>query len=81
MSFLKNIKTPEQLATEKSIAEKKQRVRELQLHLDNTDHKTFSDYEPKEGESLEAIIANRSAWRSEIRQLQSEIPDELVIEE
>jgi len=67
-------KTPEQIATEQEIATKRQRIRELQTKLDNTDYKTFSDYEPKEGEDLQAVIANRCEWRNEIRELLSTIP-------
>jgi len=68
-------KTPEQLTTEQELATKRQRIRELQTKLDNTDHKTFSDYTPKEGEDLQVVIAKRCEWRNEIRELLSTIPN------
>ena len=71
MSFLKNVKTAEQLALEAESATKRNRERELIALLDGTDHKVFPDYEPKEGEDLEAIKASRSEWRSEIRGIQA----------
>lgn len=71
MSFLKNIKTSDHLALEAEVATKRSRESELQKLLDNTDHKVYPDYEPKEGEDLEDIKASRSEWRSEIRSIQS----------
>ena len=71
MSFLVNIKTSEQLALEAEATSNRSRVSELQKLLNNTDHKVYPDYEPKEGEDLEAIIASRSEWRSEIRGIQA----------
>lgn len=62
-------KTPEQLEQEKQQRESKARIRDLQKLLDDTDHKVFPDYEPKEGEDLEVIKADRSEWRTEIRGL------------
>lgn len=71
MSFLKNIKTSDQLALEAEVATKRLRENELQRMLDNTDHKVYPDYEPKEGEDLGDIIASRSEWRLEIRGIQA----------
>lgn len=40
---------------------------EAQAYLDNTDHKTYTDYEPKVGEDVAAIIAKRSQARAFLR--------------
>lgn len=71
MSFLTNIKTAEQLTLETEAAIKRSRETDLQKLLDDTDHKVYPDYEPEEGEDLEAIIASRSEWRSDIRGIQA----------
>lgn len=68
-------KTPEQLEQENQQRENKYRIRELQKLLDDTDHKFYGDYEPKEGEDLDAIKANRSEWRAEIRDLIESLPE------
>ena len=64
-------KTPEDLALQKEIADKRNREKELQKLLDDTDHKVLPDYDKKEGEDLDAIKASRSEWRSEIREVQA----------
>ena len=51
---------------------KRNRLRELRRQLDETDHKTFADYEPKEGEDVEAIKSERREWRREVRELIAE---------
>ena len=40
---------------------------EAQAYLDKTDHKFYGDYEPKEGEDLEAIRVKRSEARALLR--------------
>ena len=52
--------TPEQLA--------QQAKAEAQAYLDKTDHKFYGDYEPKEGEDLEAIRVKRSEARALLRE-------------
>ena len=51
--------TPEKLA--------QQAKAEAQAYLDKTDHKFYGDYEPKEGEDLEAIRVKRSEARALLR--------------
>ena len=46
-----------------------------QTYLDKTDHKFYGDYEPKEGEDLEAIRLKRSEARTLLR---GETPTEVV---
>lgn len=60
-----------QVELEKEIPTKRKRERELQSLLDKTDHKEYPSYEAKEGEDLESVIANRKAWRAEIREVQA----------
>ena len=64
-------KTPEDLALQKEIADKRNHERDLQKLLDNTDHKVLPDYDQKEAEDLEVIKDQRSKWRSEIRDVQN----------
>lgn len=40
---------------------------EAQAYLDKTDHKTYTDYEPKVGENIAAILAKRSQARAFLR--------------
>lgn len=60
-----------QVKFETFVSEKRRRERELQKNLDDTDHKTFADYEPKPGEDIDAIKTQRSTWRAEIREVQA----------
>ena len=64
--------TPEPEFTEAELAEqtKQSRIAELKHLLASTDYKDLPNYQPKEGESKEAIIAERNAWRNEIRELE-----------
>ena len=71
--MFKVIKTPEQIAQEKAKREAEQRIAELKRNLSNTDYKDLPSYKPKEGELIEEVIAQRDAWREEIRVLESEI--------
>ena len=64
------IKSKAQVELENQIAESRKQERELKKLLDSTDHKTFSDYEPREGEDVADIIEKRSEWRAEIREVQ-----------
>ncbi len=43
------------------------KVAEAQSYLNSTDHKMFSDYEPKSGEDLDAIKTQRKTYRDFIR--------------
>lgn len=44
-----------------------------QEYLDNTDFKMFPNYDPKEGENLEDIIAKRKVAREFIRSYQRDV--------
>lgn len=66
MSFLTNIKTPEQIALETEAATKRTRERELIALLNNTDFKVAADYDQPIGDLKE----QRQAWRDEVRQIQ-----------
>ena len=68
MTF-KNIKSAEDLAQEKVQADAQTRINELKQLLNESDHKNLPNYKPKQGEDLVAVIAERDAWRNEIRQL------------
>jgi hypothetical protein len=50
-----------------------QQITELKQKLADTDYKDLPSYKPKEGELIEEVIAQRDAWREEIRVLESEI--------
>lgn len=69
-------KTKEQVQKEKEIELLNEQIQKLKLNLEDTDHKVFTDYEPKEGEDLEAIIQQRSDWRTEVRRLIKLLEDE-----
>lgn len=45
------------------------RIEELKLLLEKSDHKEFPSYVAKEGEDINTIIEQRVAWRAEIRSL------------
>ena len=70
-----NIKTAEQLAQEKAQADAQARVNKLKKLLSDSDHKDLPNYKPKQGEDLVKVIAERDAWREEIRQLQLTLED------
>ena len=67
-----NIKTAEQLAAEKLNNERIARVAELKRNLAETDYITLPDYDKDKPE----ILADRQAWRDEIRQLETLIVPE-----
>ena len=73
--MFKNIKTAEQLAQEKAQADAQARINELKQLLNDSDHKDLPNYKPKQGEDLVEVIAERDAWREEIRQLQLTLED------
>ena len=66
MSFLKNIKTGEQLQAEKEAAANNARIAELTKLLSDTDFKVMPDYDKPIGDLKE----QRQSWRDEIRALQ-----------
>ena len=68
MTF-KNIKSAEQLAQEKAQAEAQARISELKQKLRDTDYVTLPDYDKDKPE----ILADRQAWRDEIRQLEQSL--------
>ena len=61
-----NIKTTEQLAAEKLDQERIARVAELKRNLAETDYVTLPDYDKDKPE----VLADRQAWRDEIRSLE-----------
>jgi hypothetical protein len=64
--MFKNIKTAEQLAQEKTQAEAEARIAELKRNLAETDYVTLPDYDKDKPE----VLADRQAWRDEIRALE-----------
>ena len=60
------MKTAEQLAAEKLNQERIARVAELKRNLAETDYVTLPDYDKDKPE----ILADRQAWRKEIRELE-----------
>ena len=68
MAF-KNIKSAEQLAQEKAQADAQARISELKQKLRETDYLTLPDYDKDKPE----ILADRQAWRDEIRQLEQSL--------
>ena len=61
-----NIKTAEQLAAENLNNERIARVAELKRNLAETDYVTLPDYDKDKPE----VLADRQAWRDEIRSLE-----------
>ena len=61
-----NIKTAEQIEAEKLNNERIARVAELKRKLAETDYVTLPDYDKDKPE----ILADRQAWRDEIRELE-----------
>ena len=66
------MKTAEQLAAEKLNNERIARVAELKRNLAETDYVTLPDYDKDKPE----VLADRQAWRDEIRQLEPMIISE-----
>lgn len=64
--MFKSIKTAEQLQAEKDQAAKEQRIAELKRLLAETDYVALSDYDKDKSD----VIAQRQAWRAEIRSLE-----------
>ena len=67
-----NIKTAEQLVAEKLNNERIARVAELKRNLAETDYITLPDYDKDKPE----VLADRQAWRDEIRQIEPMITSE-----
>ena len=61
------MKTAEQLAAEKLNQERIARVAELKRKLAETDYVTLPDYDKDKPE----VLAQRQAWRDEIRELKA----------
>ena len=74
MSFLKNVRTAEQLTLEAEAATKRARERELIALLDGSDFKVAADYDQPVGDLKE----QRQAWRDEARQIQQWLEDNVV---
>jgi hypothetical protein len=66
MIDISKIKTAEQKATEASQAAKQERIAELKQLLRDTDHVALSDYDKEKPD----VLAQRQAWRDEIRALE-----------
>ena len=64
--MFKEIKTAEQIADDKAKQQAEQRIAELKSKLASTDYVTLSDYDKDKPE----ILADRQAWRDEVRQLE-----------
>jgi hypothetical protein len=65
--MFKQIKTAEQLAAEKAQVEREARIAEIKALLTESDYKVLPDYDKPD----EAIVAQRQAWRDEIRALEA----------
>jgi len=63
--MFKQIKTAEQIAAEKAQVEREARIAELKTLLAKSDYKVLPDYDNPD----EVIVAQRQAWRDEIRSL------------
>jgi hypothetical protein len=66
MIDLSKIKTAEQKAAEAAQAAKESRIIELQQLLRDTDYVVLSDYDKAKPD----VVAQRQAWRDEIRALE-----------
>ena len=60
------LKTADDLQAEKEQLEAQARIAELKRKLADTDYVTLSDYDKDKTE----VLADRQAWRDEIRQLE-----------
>jgi hypothetical protein len=65
--MFKTIKTAEQLAQETAQQQANNRVAELKQLLTETDYVALSDYDKEKPD----VIAQRQAWREEIRLLEA----------
>ena len=64
--MFKVIKTADDLKAEKDLAVKEARIAELKAKLAESDFKAMPDYD----KDNEAILADRQAWREEVRKLE-----------
>jgi hypothetical protein len=67
MIDISKIKTAEQKAAEAAQASKEARILELQQLLRDTDYVALSDYDKDKPD----VLAQRQAWRAEIRELEA----------
>ncbi len=70
--MFKEIKTAEQIAADKAKQQAEQRIAELKRLLVESDFVGLSDYDKDKPE----ILADRQAWRDEIRQLEATLNDD-----
>jgi hypothetical protein len=66
--MFKTIKTAEQKAAEAAQQQREQRIAELKALLNDSDYKVLPDYDKPD----ENIVAQRQAWREEVRQLEAQ---------
>jgi len=64
--MFKVIKTVEQIEAEQTAQAREQRIAELKAFLRDTDYVALSDYDKDKAD----VIAQRQAWRDEIRELE-----------
>lgn len=67
--MFKTIKTSEQIAAEAQTNANETRIVELKLMLNKSDYKVLPDYDKPD----ENIVAQRQAWREEIRTLEAQV--------
>lgn len=65
----------ERFVTAKAAKQAQARIEALKQKLADTDYKDLPNYSPKAGEDLAQVIAERQAWREEIRQLEAEFSE------
>ena len=63
------LKTADDLAKEKEVSEAQAKIAELKRNLSDTDYVTMPDYDKDKPE----VLAQRQAWREEIRTLEARI--------
>jgi uncharacterized protein with gpF-like domain len=68
--MFKTIKTAEDIAAEQAKAQRAARLSELKKLLASTDYVALADYDGDKPE----VVAQRQAWREEIRALRSDAP-------
>jgi hypothetical protein len=68
MIDLTQLKTAEQKAAEAQAKANAERIAELKALLTNSDYKVLPDYDKPD----ENIVAQRQAWRAEIRTLEAQ---------
>jgi len=66
--MFKTIKTPEQIEAEQAESQRVARIAELKKLLAETDHVAMHDYDQDKPD----VIAQRQAWREEIRQIEGD---------